>query len=248
MPTTRETIGNETLVSAIVRSYPASVRVFQEYGIDFCCGGSKPLSEACREKDVSIDRLLADVEKARRPPEGAGTRDWNAGPLSELIDHILDTHHAYLRTELPRLARMLAQVIEKHGEKHSESLPALDETYTGLKKELTDHMWKEENVLFPLVKELERTQSSGSGAGPQRMPVSAPIMVMEQEHEAAAAAMREMRRLTGDYTPPEDACNTYRALLDGLQRFEADTHQHIHLENNILFPKAIELQESLSGP
>ena len=247
MPTTRETIGNETLVSEIVRSYPASVRVFQEYGIDFCCGGNKPLSEACREKGVSIDRLLADVEKARRPPEGAGARDWNAGPLSELIDHILDTHHAYLRTELPRLAQMLAQVIEKHGENHPESLPALDETYTGLKKELTDHMWKEENVLFPLVKELERSQSSGSGAGPQRMPVSAPIMVMEQEHEAAAA-MREMRRLTGDYTPPEDACNTYRALLDGLQRFEADTHQHIHLENNILFPKAIELQESLSGP
>ncbi len=149
---------------------------------------------------------------------------------------------------MPRLAQMLAKVIEKHGEKHPESLPALDETYTGLRKELTDHMWKEENVLFPLVKELERAQSSGSGAGPQRMPVSTPIMVMEQEHEAAAAALREMRRLTGDYTPQEDACNTYRALLDGLQKFEADTHQHIHLENNILFPKAIELQESLSGP
>ena len=249
MPTTRETIGSETLAREIVRSNPASIRVFQEYGIDFCCGGSKPLSAACREKDVSIDQMLADVEKARRPPQGAGARDWNAMPLAELIDHILDTHHAYFRTELPRLAQMLAKVIEAHGEKHPESLPALDETYTGLKKELTDHMWKEENVFFPLVKELERSQSSGSGAEQPRMPVSAPILVMEQEHEAVAVAMREMRRLTADYTPPENeaACNTYRGLFDGLQRFEADTHQHIHLENNILFPKAIELQESLPG-
>ena len=150
MPTTRETIGSETLVSEIVRSNPASIRVFQEYGIDFCCGGSKPLSEACREKNVSIDQLLADVEKARRPPEGADARDWNAGPLGELIDHILDTHHAYLRTELPRLAQMLAKVMEVHGKKYPESLPGLDETYTELKKEMIDHMWKEENVLFPL--------------------------------------------------------------------------------------------------
>jgi regulator of cell morphogenesis and NO signaling len=234
------TVNGQTTVSELARTVPASTRVFQHYGIDFCCGGGKTLAEASKAKGISLDGLLEELEKAERFPERESTTDWNAATAASLIDHILDKHHAYLRSELPRLAGMLAKVIDVHGDHHPDLLRPLSPVYGGLKKELEEHMWKEENILFPLIRQMEQARDAG-GAMP-RMPVGGPIQVMEMEHESAGNALRQLRQISLNYQPPEDACNTYRALLDGMKKMESDLHEHIHLENNILFPKALELQ------
>ena len=234
------TITGQTTVSELARAVPASTRVFQQYGIDFCCGGAKTLAEASRAKGIALEGLLEQLENAERLPDGERAHDWNAATAASLIDHILDKHHAYLRSELPRLAGMLAKVIEVHGDRHPDSLRPLGPIYAGLKTELEEHMWKEENILFPLIRQMEQAKSVG-GTMP-RMPVGGPIQVMETEHESAGNALRQLRQISSDYQPPEDACNTYRALLDGLKTLESDLHEHIHLENNLLFPKALELQ------
>ena len=239
-------ITGETTLSEVAKSLPASIRVFERYGIDFCCGGAQPLAEACQEKGVTVEQLLAEVEKVQQAPESASARDWSAATLSELIQHILDKHHTYLHAELPRLEQMLGKVIEAHGEKHGDSLQPLGQLYAGLIKELQDHMWKEENILFPFIQRMEQVGGTGEPMGPGCASVTAPIGVMEMEHESAGGALRQMREGAGKYQVPEDGCQTYRALLEGLERLEADLHEHIHLENNILFPGALELEEALA--
>lgn len=238
-------ITKETLVSEVASTWPISIRVLERYGIDYCCGGSKPLGDACREKGVSTDQFLADLEKARQSADVARTRNWDSATASELIAHILEKHHAYLRTELPRLGQLLAKVLEAHGATHGESLRPLRDVFGALREELEQHMGKEENILFPFVQQMERAKVSGGSRELRGMSVRNPIWVMEQEHESAGNALREIRRLTADYRLPEDGCRTYQALLDGLQTLEADLHEHIHLENNILFPQAVQLEESL---
>jgi regulator of cell morphogenesis and NO signaling len=233
-------INQETTVSELARAIPASTRVFQQHGIDFCCGGGKTLAEASRVKGISVETLIHELEKSELPGGNNTVQDWNSATAASLIDHILAKHHAFLRTELPRLAGMLEKVIAVHGDRHPESLPPMGPIYAEVKTELEEHMWKEENILFPLIRQLESAKLQG-GAVP-RMPVFGPINVMEAEHESAGNALRQLRKLSMDYLPPEDACNTYRALFAGLAEFEADLHEHIHLENNILFPKALDFQ------
>ena len=233
-------ITENSTVGEVASSFPASIPVFQHAGIDFCCGGNKTLGDVCKDKGLSVESLIAGVAQAQQPAESTGEKDWSAVSLAELIDHILAKHHAYLRTEMPRLAGMLAKVIQVHGKNHGESLNPLGRTYAGLHRELEEHMWKEENILFPLIRQMEQV-SKQSGVMPG-MPVGGPIHMMEYEHESAGNALREMRRLTEDYRVPDDGCITYKALFDGLKAMEADLHQHIHLENNILFPRALELE------
>jgi regulator of cell morphogenesis and NO signaling len=233
-------ITEQTTVGELARAIPASTRVFERYGIDFCCGGGKTLAEASQAKGIALEGLLHELGKADGFPDNESKRDWNAATAASLIDHILDKHHAYLRSQFPRLARMLAKVIEVHGERHPDQLRPLAPVYGALQKELEEHMWKEENILFPLIRQMESARAGGGMMPP--MPVGGPIQVMEMEHESAGNALRELRRISADYRPPEDACNTYRALLDGLKTLESDLHQHIHLENNILFPKALAFQ------
>ncbi|OFW23794.1 MAG: iron-sulfur cluster repair di-iron protein [Acidobacteria bacterium RIFCSPLOWO2_02_FULL_59_13] len=239
------TITSKTTVGEIAKTIPTSVAVFQRHGIDFCCGGNKPLEEACQEKGVSVDQIVSEVDKTRQPAGGATARDWNSASLSELIQHILDTHHAYLHSEMPRLEQMLAKVIAAHGEKHPESLQPLARLYAGLTTELWNHMGKEENILFPLIQQMEQASQGGRRAGPTGMSIESPIRVMEMEHESAGSALEQMRQVTDGYQVPADGCATYRALLEGLERLEADLHVHIHLENNILFPRALELETAL---
>ena len=188
--------------------------------------------------------MAAELEQASRPAEN---RDWATAPLAELADHIVASHHAYLRAELPALAGRLLQVLAAHRVNHGSSLLPLQETFERLQSELSAHMMKEELILFPLIRRMEDAAKRGAGMPPAHCgSIKYPITVMEYEHDNAAAALREMRRLTGNYTPPGDACAAYRALLRGIEVLEADLHQHIHLENNILFPRAAELEARLA--
>lgn len=237
--TTDKTVGE------IATANPSAARVFEKHGIDYCCGGGRPFDLARREKGLSAEQILAEVEQAK--PTG-DARDWATAPLPELADHIVNTHHTYLRAALPALDQRLAKVIAAHGPNHGDSLLPLRQTLQGLVEELTAHMMKEEMILFPLIKRIEAAQKAGAGLpGAHCGSVNNPIRVMEYEHDSAANALREMRRVTGDYALPADACNTYRALFEGLQELETDLHLHIHLENNILFPRASELEACLSN-
>ena len=233
--TTDKTVGE------IAAANPSAARVFEKHGIDYCCGGGRPFELACREKGLSDQQILAEVEQTK--PTG-DVRDWVTAPLAELADHIVNIHHAYLRSAMPALDQRLAKVIAAHGPNHGDSLLPLRQAWRGLVEELTAHMMKEEMILFPLIKRIE----AGAGAsGAHCGSVNNPIRVMEYEHDSAANALREMRRVTGDYALPADACNTYRALFEGFQELETDLHLHIHLENNILFPRASELEARLSN-
>jgi regulator of cell morphogenesis and NO signaling len=228
---------NET-VSEIVAANPSSARVFEKYGIDFCCGGNRPLAEACAEKGLSVEQFSRQLMDAEAP---AAERDWRDAPLAELIDHIVSKHHLYLRAEMPEIERKLRKVIEAHGDRHGAMLSGLRQVFAALMAELSEHMMKEEHILFPMIRRMETTSSLAMPAGA----INHPIRVMEHEHASAGQALAEMRRLTGGYQPPQDACNTFRVLYHQLEELEGDLHTHIHLENNILFPRAAKLETSL---
>lgn len=234
------TTATET-VREIALKQPASIRVFEKFGIDYCCGGRKPLADVCIAQNLPIDSVLAALEAVSANPAPVA-EDWTKALLTSLSEHITSVHHAYVKGELPRLARLAEKVIARHGDKHLE-LPAIQRTLQRLDEELLAHLAKEEAVLFPYITRLERSVRDGcarpkSGFGT----VANPIAMMTQEHDAAGTLMIEIRGLSHDFAPPEDACPTYCAFYDGLKEFERDLHQHIHLENNILFPRAIELE------
>lgn len=235
MPTTEKT------VREIALEQPSSIRVFEKFGIDYCCGGRKPLTEACAENKVAVDSVIAALELAAAAPAPAG-EDWSQASLGELSDHIVTTHHAYVKKELPRLAALAQKLVARHGSTKTE-LPAIQATLAQLDQELTQHLAKEELILFPHIVRLEHAESSGepkpSGCFGT---IANPIAMMTQEHDAAGTLMAEIRQLSHDFAPPQDACPTYRGFYDGLREFEHDLHQHIHLENNILFPRAIALE------
>jgi regulator of cell morphogenesis and NO signaling len=219
-------------ISEIAAGSLAAVRVFERFGIDYCCGGKRPLDDVCREKGLSSDAVRSELDRASGPLPTAD-RDWESTPLTELIAHIVSTHHAYLRTELPRLNAQLDKVARVHGVKHADRLTGLPEVYAELRAELEPHMMKEENVLFPMILHPEACM--------MQCGVDRPIAVMEMEHEHAGDALARIRKITRDFEPPEGACVTYRALLSGLRELEQDLHLHIHLENNILFPRALRI-------
>jgi regulator of cell morphogenesis and NO signaling len=225
-------------VGQIAAEFPASVRVFEKHGIDFCCGGKIAVTEACGRKGLDPAILLAEIDEAIQTPAEDAT-DWLTASLPDLIDHILDTHHAYMKVQLPRVEALLAKVLQAHGERHGDLLRAVSAIYRPMKAELDGHLAKEEMILFPLVRALDGGAPSGAfhcGS------VQNPIRVMWMEHDSAGEALVQLRGLTGDYTPPKDACNTFRALYFELAEMERDLHRHIHLENNILFPRAIALE------
>ena len=230
----------EKTVGELVSERPGRSRVFEAYGIDYCCGGKKLLPEACAKKNVAVEEVLRELAQADAVQED--TVDYSVMALDELVDHIVATHHAYLAEELPRLEAMSVKVAEAHGESDAR-LRELAQVVESLSSELRSHMMKEEKILFPIIHQLMHADTlppMHCGA------LANPIRVMEIEHDAAGGALESMRRLTDGYAPPEWACNTYRALLDGIHDLELDLHQHIHKENNILFPRALELEAALS--
>lgn len=228
----------ERTVGELVSERPGRSRVFEDNGIDYCCGGRKSLAEACAKKGVEVDEILRELEQA----DAAGVQeeevDYTIMALDELVDHIVATHHAYLRKELSILAYMSEKVAKVHGGSDAR-LSELAQVIGRLSAELRSHMMKEERILFPIIRQLMDEDTLPP------MPCGAlanPIRAMEAEHDNAGEALESMRRLTDDYTPPEWACNTYRALLDRLHELERDLHRHIHKENNILFPKALAIE------
>jgi len=236
-------IADTKTVREIALEQPHSIRVFEHFGIDYCCGGRKPLAEACIARDISVDEVLAALESAANTAEPSPV-DWAQAPLQKLIEHIVAAHHSYVKAELPRLATLAQKVVNRHGDTQPH-LPALQSAVAQLDDELTHHLAKEENVLFPYVADLEAGMSSG-GAIPDACfgTVANPIAMMTSEHEAAGELLAEIQRLSNGFNPPAGACPTYHAFYDGLKEFERDLHEHIHLENNILFPRAILLETS----
>lgn len=231
----------QTQVGQFVADMPGRHRIFQDRGIDFCCGGKLPLEQACSEKGIDAAELLSDlVAYQARPEDSQGL----AGKtLTQICDQIEATHHAYLRDVMPRLSGMAAKVVAAHGSRHPEVLQ-VQQVFEGLWAEMQSHMMKEEHVLFPGIRALEAGDAQACG---HCGTVQNPIHVMEMEHDSAGAALATMRQLTGGYKAPADACNTFRALLAGLEDVESDMHQHVHKENNILFPRAIMLESELRG-
>jgi regulator of cell morphogenesis and NO signaling len=222
--------------------------VLDSLGIDYCCGGSRSLSEACAAAGVPLVTAIGLLDQADTEPTTAEETDWSAAYLAALVDHIVEKHHTFLRKELPRLDSLIQRVTAAHGQRHPELLE-LSHVFAAMASELVSHMLKEEHVLFPAIKRLE-ARSLHDPAAPSGpfLGLEQPIKVMEDEHRSAGDALRRIRWLTGDFQPPADACNTYLALMAGLQALEADLHQHIHKENNILFPRASKLQASLELP
>jgi regulator of cell morphogenesis and NO signaling len=241
MPLTTQT------VREIALEQPSSIRVFEQFGIDYCCGGRRPLAEACYAGNLEIDAVIAALEDASRAPQD-NAENWSAKSLESLIAHIIATHHAYVKRELPRLAALAQKVVNRHGSTMSE-LPLIAVTLAQLEEELMHHLAKEEAVLFPYIADLEKSIATGSPKPRSCFgTVANPIAMMTQEHDAAGTLLAEIRTLSGNFTSPPDACPTFHAYYGGLKEFEQDLHQHIHLENNILFPRAIELEAAAIIP
>lgn len=217
---------HDTQVGQIAAEHPLATRVFARHRIDFCCGGGRPLAEVCEQKGLDAGAVLEEI-RTEIESSTASEERWDEAPLADLVTHILAAYHGPLKEELPRLEAMARKVLQVHGDKDPERFSQLVTVLLGLRGELEDHMMKEEQILFPMIVQ---------GQGPT---ADGPISMMLHEHDEAAFALRRLRELTDDYRPPAEACNTWRALWHGLGALEESMHRHIHLENNILFPRAL---------
>jgi len=236
----------EKTVREIAIENPASVRVFEKLGIDYCCGGRKPLAQACAEAGVSTDRAL-DLLANATPADAASELEWKAMRLSTLTSHIVARHHDLARREMPRIEALAHKVKSRHGNAHPE-LNEIEELFLSLAQELSTHMMKEEQMLFPYIESIEAAERGGKAA--PIMPfgsVARPIAVMTADHDDAGALLARMRELSSGYAIPDGACPTYRAFYNALEEFERDMHHHVHLENNILFPRAIAMEAEAAG-
>jgi regulator of cell morphogenesis and NO signaling len=213
-----------TTLAELAVAHPGAARVFHRHRLDFCCGGRRPLAEACRERDLDPDHLLALI--AAEDGAGGDATRWDQAPLSALVAHIVETYHARLRQQVPDLLRMARTVEQRHAA--SAGCPrGLAARLEAMHAELGDHLLKEEQILFPLILD---------GLGRQ---AAAPVHVMEVEHEQHREHLLALRRMTDDLTPPASACATWRALYVGLQQLEQELMEHMHLENNVLFRRAL---------
>ena len=230
---------DDPTLAEIVTAQPGAARVLERHRLDYCCGGKQRLRRACDAAGVDAENVLAELATltARAEP------DWATMAPDLLVDHLEATHHAYLHAEFPRLSALAEKVVRVHGSRHPE-LAEVVATYEAVRADLEPHLMKEERVLFPMIRELARTDTAPTfhcGS------VENPIGVMLTEHDRTGELLASVRALTGDYTTPADGCASYRALYEGLHELEADTHLHIHKENNVLFPAVIALERRLTA-
>lgn len=239
MPTTLE-----KTVREIALENPSSIRVFESLGIDYCCGGKKPLSDACFRANVDLARVVGLLEQARNEVASPEAPEWRDKPLGELVAHVVEKHHAYVRQETPRIEGLLAKVLARHGADRAE-IGKIDQLFSAIGQELSTHMLKEEQVLFPYIKRMEQAVRAGSPVPAAFFgTVQRPIANMMAEHDDADALLARIRELSSGYQAPVGACPTYLGLYLALEEFERDLHRHVHLENNILFPRAVEMERA----
>jgi regulator of cell morphogenesis and NO signaling len=237
--------GSETTVGTVAAEHPGTIRVFERYGIDFCCGGKRSLGDVCREKGVEVGALARELTAELALREEKVPTRWTDVELPAVVDHILRRFHRRLDEDLPRLAQMMQKVLGVYGAARPELAEAA-RTFAALREDIEPHMMKEERVLFPYIQRMHGLAGVGTPllASPFGS-IDSPIRVMEMEHESVGHLLAELRRLTNGYSAPPDACNTYRGLMHGLAELERDTHEHIHLENNVLFTRAKALEARL---
>lgn len=220
-------------IGEIVTRFPKAADIFKDYRIDFCCGGDRILKDVLREEELEeaivLDRINALYEELK--DVSSSDQDWTQESSSLLIDHVVNTHHAYLHVELPRISELSTKILRVHGAHHPE-LGTVHRLFHHLKMELEQHLIKEEEMEFPLIKEYEKNPSPEA-----RQKIFNVIRELETEHEGAGDLLKELRKVTDDFKVPEDACNSYRITYEKLEELENDLFQHVHLENNILFPR-----------
>jgi regulator of cell morphogenesis and NO signaling len=236
---------NETKVKDIALANPEARKILEDAGVDYCCGGGKSLHEACLHADASADEILKRLWENSahvRPDEKA----WQSAPLEDLTRHIREKHHRYVREAIGRVKTLLEKVKAKHGEHHPE-IADVQKLFAEVAQEMIMHMQKEEQILFPYIDALERSVNGEESLEPPFFQtIRNPIHAMMKEHDSAGELVRQIRKATGEYAPPMDACTSYKALYQDLREFEADLHQHVHLENNILFPRAVEMETAVN--
>lgn len=235
----------ERTIGQIVADDYRTAQVFRSFGLDFCCGGNKSVEEACTKKGIDP----AEVQNALQNLGNDETEhhNYNQWELDFLIDYIVNNHHSYVRSKLPEIEFYARKVAKVHGERHPE-LTTIYELFMKLKLEISSHLGKEEDILFPYVKKLVEAEKSPSPflESPSFGTAANPVAMMEAEHEEAGRIMEQIQELSNNFSPPGDACTTYRVLFQNLEAFQQDLHKHVHLENNILFPKALALEKRLN--
>lgn len=232
----------KTLADIVTENIRAAI-VFEEYGLDFCCKGKRSLKDACAEKNVDVQKIVNEL--INLSGDGNGTQNADDWQLDYLVDYIMNNHHQYVRRMIPVISLHTDKVASVHGHNHPETLRIAD-LFLAVRDELEMHMMKEERILFPQIKQMILNQKENSQFFPPAFgTIQNPIRMMEYEHTNAGDALYQIRELSNNYSHPEDACNTFKALYSELKEFEEDLHKHIHLENNILFPKSIELESHL---
>ena len=237
-------VTTEKTVRELALENPGATRVFEKLGIDYCCGGGQTLEQACQAAHVSTNQVADSLAASQSASATAPARNWQTEPLSELLAHIQSTHHVYTRKEIARLSPLFDKVCSVHGKNHTELL-RLRQIFSGLAEELTTHLMKEEVVLFPYVLRMEEAVVANEPVLPPPFgSVRNPVAMMMNEHDGVGSALRSMRQIGNGYAAPPDACISFQTLYQALVAFEADLHQHIHLENNILFPRAIEMERA----
>lgn len=234
---------SETRMKDIALSNPAARQVLEDSGLDYCCSGGKSLHEACLHANISSEEILSRLRETAKDT-GPEDLNWVAAPLCELTRHICEKHHQYVREAIPRTRALSEKVAIKHGQNHAE-LVGIGKLFAEVGREMIMHMQKEEQILFPYIDALERAVKANTSVEPPFFQsVRNPIHAMMLEHDAAGDLVRQIRVLSSEYTPPGGACTSFKALYEALREFEADLHQHVHLENNVLFPRAVELEAS----
>jgi len=236
-------INSATTVREVAVQVPESTRLFEKLKIDYCCGGKRSLTEACDSAGVGVENVIAMLAVLSRASDNAeDTRDFQELSLTALITHILETHHTFTKSEMDRLTALIDKVCTAHGSNHPELFKVAD-LFQQLCADLKPHMFKEEQILFPYILRLDEAGSENRPFAPFGT-IENPIRMMETEHETVGTILHELRATTSDYNVPTDGCLSYQTLYRGLADFEKDLYQHIHLENNILFPRAIELERA----
>jgi len=234
-------ITEKQIIGELVAQDYRTAGVFKSHGIDFCCNGNRTIAEACAKHGLNSEQIIGELENALTQAN-SGNIDFQSWPPDLLVDYIEKKHHRYVESKIPEIKGYLAKISQVHGDNHPE-LPEIEKEFSASAGALAAHMKKEELILFPFVRKLVQAEQSAAQLAPPHFgTVENPIAMMHEEHDAEGERFRKIAELSNNYTPPADACNTYKVAFALLREFEEDLHLHIHLENNILFPKAIEME------